>query len=379
MQGVGAVSEYQYYEFQALDRPLTAAEKNYIESFSSRVELTSTQAIFVYNYSDFGGQPKELLDKCFDVMLYMANWGSRQLMFRFPHSLIDAAVLEPYCLEDKITVSTTSKSLIIDINIIDEDMIGWIDSGEGYLSSLILLRDDLLRGDYRCLYLAWLKAAPISSYEEEEDFTEPTVPNNLNDLSESLEAFVDFFEIDQDLIATAATTSQYQEVKEESLKDLIPSLSEEERNDFLVRVLKSESYLGRQLTYRLRELSGNPDIVINSDTPKRTLSELLKLTEGETQQRHRKAQEVVHEAKVQKLEALAKRKDQVWEQVFELIALKQTKPYDQAVAYLIELRDLAEYQGNLEEFQASIQQIHKDYSKRPGLISRLQSVGLLRK
>lgn len=373
------MSEYQYYEFQALDRPLTATEKNYIESLSSRVELTSTQAIFVDNYSDFGDNPKELLDKCFDVMLYMANWGSRQLMFRFPNSLIDAAALEAYCLEDKITVSTTSKSLIVDINIIDEEMIGWIDSGEGYLSSLISLRDDLLRGDYRCLYLAWLKAAPISSYEEEEDFTEPPVPNNLNDLSESLEAFVDFFEIDQDLIATAAITSQYQEVKEESLEDVIPSLSEEEKNDFLVRVLKSESHLGRQLTYRLRELSGKPEVSINSDTPRRTLSELLKLTEGETQQRHRKAQEVVHQAKVQKLEALAKRKDKVWEQVFELIALKQTKPYEQAVAYLIELRDLAEFQGNLEEFQASIQQIQKDYSKRPGLISRLQSVGLLRK
>ncbi|MUG98190.1 hypothetical protein F7734_40135 [Scytonema sp. UIC 10036] len=373
------MSEYQYYEFQALDRPLTTTEKNYVESLSSRVELTSTQAIFVYNYSDFRGNPEELLDKCFDVMLYMTNWGSRQLMFRFPKSLVDATALEAYCLEDKITVSTTSKSLIVDINIIDEDMIGWIDSGEGYLSALVPLRDDLLRGDYRCLYLAWLKAAPISSYEEEEDFIEPPLPNNLNDLSESLKAFIDFFEIDEDLIAIAATTSQYQELKEESLENLIPSLSEEEKNEFLVRVLKSDSYLGRQLAYRLRELSEKPEVTINNDTPKRTLSELLKLTEEQTQQRQEKAQEAARQEQVQKLEALAKRKDKVWEQVFELIALKQTKPYDQAVAYLIELRALAEYQGDLEEFQASIQQIQKDYSKRPGLISRLQRVGLLGK
>ncbi|GAA6615834.1 hypothetical protein [Scytonema sp. NUACC26] len=373
------MSEYQYYEFQALDRPLTATEKNYVESLSSRVELTSTQAIFVYNYSDFRGNPKELLDQCFDIMLYMANWGSRQIMFRFPNSLIDATVLEPYYVEDKITVSTTSKSVILDINIIDEEIIGWIDSGEGYLSSLIPLRDDLLRGDYRCLYLAWLKAAPIYSYEEEEDFIEPPVPPNLNDLSDSLKDFINFFEIDEDLIATAATASLSQEVEEEFLEDLIPSLSEEEKNDFLVRVLNSDSYLGRQLVYRLRELSGKLEISINSDAPRRTLSELLKLQEMSTQQRQEKAQEVARQERVQKLEALAKRKDRVWEQVFELIALKQTKPYDQAVAYLIELRDLAEYQGNLEEFQASIQQIQRDYSKRPGLISRLQRVGLLGK
>jgi hypothetical protein len=374
------VSEYQYYEFQALDRPLTATEKAHIESLSSRVELTSTQAIFVYHHSDFRGEPKKLLDQCFDAMLYMANWGSRQIMFRFPNSSIEATALEPYCVEDKITVSKTSKSIILDLNITDEEIIGWIDSGEGYLSSFIPLRDDLLRGDYRCLYLAWLKATPMYIYEEdeeEENFIEPPVPPNLNDLSESLKDFINFFEIDEDLIATAATASQTQEAEEEFLEDLIPSLNEEEKNDFLVRVLNSDSYLGRQLAYRLRELSGKQEINVNSNTPRRTLSELFKLTEEETQQRQEKAQEVARQERIQKLEALAKRKDRIWEQVFELIELKQTKPYDQAVAHLIELRDLAEYQGNLEEFQASIQQIQKDYSKRPGLISRLQRVGLL--
>ena len=75
------MSEYQYYEFLALDKPLTATEKLFIESLSSRVKITSNQAIFVYNYGDFRGNPQEVLDKCFDMMLYMANWGSRQLMY----------------------------------------------------------------------------------------------------------------------------------------------------------------------------------------------------------------------------------------------------------------------------------------------------------
>jgi len=146
------VSEYQYYEFQALDRPLDATEKAYIESLSSRVELTSTQAKFVYNYGDFRSNPQELLEKCFDVMLYMASWGSRQLIFRFPKSLVNADVFEPYCLEDRITVSTTKNSVILDININDEEMSHWIDSGEGYLSDMVSLRNDLLQGDLRSLY-----------------------------------------------------------------------------------------------------------------------------------------------------------------------------------------------------------------------------------
>jgi hypothetical protein len=372
------VSEYQYYEFLALDRHLTPTEKTYVETLSSRVELTLNQAKFVYHYGDFRGKPKEVLEKCFDIMLYMANWGSRQLMFRLPKSLVDVTALKAYSLEDKITVSETKNSLILDINIIDEEISGWIDSGEGYLSEMVSLRDDLLRGDYRCLYLAWLKAAPIcGDYEDEEDYIEPPVPPNLNDLSETLSAFIDFFEIDQDLIKGAVTASKYQEEESEPLEDLIPNLSNEEKNDFLIRLLKGESHLSGQFACRLRELSGKKEVNLNTNTPKRTLSELLKLAEGETEQRQKQEQEIAHQAKVEKLEALAKKEQKVWNQVFDLIALKQSKPYDQAVAFLLDLRDLAEYQGKLEEFKLAVKQMKKDYSNRPGLISRLQKVGLL--
>jgi hypothetical protein len=373
------VSEYQYYEFLALDRPLTATEKAYVESLSSRVELTSTQAKFVYNYGDFRGNPQELVEKCFDVMLYMASWGSRQLIFRFPKSLVNADVFEPYCLEDRITVSTTRNSVILDININDEEMNHWIDSGEGYLSDMVSLRNDLLQGDLRSLYLAWLKAAPIYFDPEEEDYIEPPVPANLDDLPNSLLVLIDFLEIEQDLIAGAATASESHKEEEESLEDLIPNLSDREKNDFLIRLLKGESHLGMQLNHRLRKLSSKKEVHVNNDTPRRTLLELLKFAEGETSQRQKKEQEVTRQAKIQKLEALAKRKDKVWDSVFELITLKQSKPYDQAVAHLVDLRDLAEYQGKLEDFQASIKQMQTDYSNRHGLISRLQKMGLLAK
>ncbi|AFY34569.1 hypothetical protein [Calothrix sp. PCC 7507] len=373
------MSEYQYYEFLALDRPLNASEKAYVQSLSSRVELTSTQAKFVYNYGDFRGNPQELLEKCFDIMLYMASWGSRQLIFRFPKSLVNADVFEPYCLEDRITVATTKKSVILDINISDEEMSHWIDSGEGYLSDMVSLRNNLLQGDYRCLYLAWLKAATIDFDPESADCIEPPVPANLDDLPNSLLVLVDFLEIEQDLMTAAAMASESQEEEEDSLEDLIPNLSDREKNDFLVRLLNGESHLEIQLNHRLRELSGKKEVHVNYDAPRRTLLELLKLAEGKTTQRAEKERELKRQAKIQKLQALAKKKDKVWEQVFELITLKQSKPYDQAVAHLVDLRDLAEYQGKLEEFQASIQQMQKDYSSRPGLISRLQKVGLLRK
>ena len=34
--------------------------------------------------------------------------------------------------------------------------------GEGWLDDLIALREELIQGDFRVLYLAWLKAAAIA-------------------------------------------------------------------------------------------------------------------------------------------------------------------------------------------------------------------------
>ncbi|MDJ0736002.1 MAG: hypothetical protein QNJ47_18380 [Nostocaceae cyanobacterium] len=46
------------------------------------------------------------------------------------------------------------------------------------------------------------------------------------------------------MITAAVTASEYQEEESESLQYLIPSLSESERNYFLLRILKGESHIG---------------------------------------------------------------------------------------------------------------------------------------
>lgn len=63
------MSEYQYYEFQAIDRPLTPEEQGYVRTLSRRVEPTPVQAIFTYSYGNFRGDPLDLLETHFDAML----------------------------------------------------------------------------------------------------------------------------------------------------------------------------------------------------------------------------------------------------------------------------------------------------------------------
>ncbi len=98
------MSEYQYYEFQTVERSLTEEEREIISQLSSRVQLSSTRAIFTYSYGDFRGNPEDLLSQSFDAMFYIANWGTIQLMFRFPKSLLNLNLLKSYCLEDYIEI-----------------------------------------------------------------------------------------------------------------------------------------------------------------------------------------------------------------------------------------------------------------------------------
>ncbi|MEM6597402.1 MAG: hypothetical protein AAF810_06165 [Cyanobacteria bacterium P01_D01_bin.36] len=68
------MSSYQLYEFQALDGALSEADQAYLNSLSSRAEVTATSARYSYSYSDYGNDPLDVLDRCFDIMLYQASW-----------------------------------------------------------------------------------------------------------------------------------------------------------------------------------------------------------------------------------------------------------------------------------------------------------------
>jgi hypothetical protein len=122
---------------------LTKSEQQAVSLLSSRVQISSTRAIFTYSYGDFIGDQKDLLVQYFSAMFYMANWGTLQLMFRFTKAIIDVERMLKYCVEDLIAVSEINNFVILEIYINDEEGFGWIE-GEGNLSSLIGWRQEIL-------------------------------------------------------------------------------------------------------------------------------------------------------------------------------------------------------------------------------------------
>ncbi len=198
------MSEYQYYEFQAIDRPLTAKEMSELRSYSTRARITPTRFVNDYSWGSIKGDEDEWMEKYFDAFLYLANWGTHVVKLRLPSRLLDSAVAREYCCGDSAFVRQKAGKAILSFVSQDEYEEDWVE-GESQLSSLISVRSELAHGDLRALYLGWLLAVQADELDEEDP--EPPVPPGLGQLSASLESLADFLRIDDDLLHVAAEAS----------------------------------------------------------------------------------------------------------------------------------------------------------------------------
>ena len=66
------MSEYQYYEFLAVDHPLREAEQQALRELSTRARITATSFSNSYEWGTFKGDPAALMQRWFDLHLYDA-------------------------------------------------------------------------------------------------------------------------------------------------------------------------------------------------------------------------------------------------------------------------------------------------------------------
>jgi hypothetical protein len=264
------MSEYQFYEWQTIDRPLTATEQAEAEALSSHIAVTSTRAWVEYHWGGFRHDPLEALARYFDAFLYYAGWGDQRLAFRFPAGLLREADLQPYLRECCVELTHMGDCAVLHMAFphrSEEDIF----AQRGDLAALTPLRDDILRGDYRCLYLAWLLAAEDSEHSERE--LEPPVPAGLGELSPALVEFCDFFVLDEALLRVAAEASPpLQPAGGFPLEEAIARLPADERDEFLLRLARGEPHLSLALNRRLQKLVEMPQLP--SAPPERTWRQL---------------------------------------------------------------------------------------------------------
>ncbi|MGH3158443.1 MAG: hypothetical protein ACRDNF_17980 [Streptosporangiaceae bacterium] len=153
------MSEYQYYEFLAIDRPLHDAEQAEVRSLSTRARITATGFVNEYHSGDFKGSSSRLMERYYDAHLYVTNWGTHQVMLRLPCDLLEPGVVEDYRVDDQLSPWVADEFIVLDF--ISEDDAGEFAfdyDAEALLSAIVGVRAELAAGDLRPLYLAWLAA-----------------------------------------------------------------------------------------------------------------------------------------------------------------------------------------------------------------------------
>lgn len=379
------MSEYQYYEFLAVDRPLSEEEMRELRSISTRAQITRTSFVNVYNFGDLRADPKEMLERYFDVMVYLASWGTRRLMLRLPADLANPSELEPYSAGYGVELTPAGPWVVCDLSSQDADGDGW-DSGEGWMASLAPTREEVLRGDLRALYLGWIRC--VQDEELEGEVFEPPVPEGLRDLSSPQTRLAEFLGLDPHLLDTAAEVSLPRPANVPGLSAWVAALPEPEKNRLLGEVAEGRgASVAARLLRRFRREQGDVAPSNSSSRRPRSVSELLAAAEERRETACREAARRTDEAirlqqekeagfRARHLDSLRGREEEIWRMAEEQIRTRQPKQYDEAVQHLADLRDLAAREAETEAFESRFAKLWERHLRKETLLRRLKRAGL---
>jgi len=380
------MSEYQYYEFQAVDRPLTEQEMRELRAYSTRAIITPTRFTNHYEWGSFKGNPSVWIEKYFDAFFYFANWRTFELMFRLPRRALDLELAKQYCRRGVARARTKGDFVILEFLVEDEEYADGSDDGSGWLSSLLPLRADLINGDFRMLYLAWLLSAQTGELDDKTP--EPPVPPGLGTLTAPLKTFAEFLHLDQDLLSAAAAGSpaQTEALSDADVAQWVAALPESEKTAWLLRLATGqEVHLRAELLKTFRASQGQTNVPATRPRCIRELFEVAdrlaetrkhKEAERANRERLRREQEAT-EAREKRLASLAKQEPEAWRQVDALIATKRPGDYDAAVCLLKDLADLGRKRGRGAEVRDRLAKLRQEHARKPTLLKRLKAAGLL--
>lgn len=382
------MSEYQYYHFQVLDQPLNERQMRALRAISTRAEITPTSFINTYNFGDLKADPRELVRQYFDAHVYIANWGTHRFMLKIPRDLIDLGRAELYggeCLD----ISVNKTHVILDFTSEDEsgDYDDEWDSGEGWMASLLPLREEIMQGDLRALYIAWL-----AGIGEDDDIAEPPLPAGMSRLSGPLQRLADFLRLDEHLLQAALQGDAQAAPVEPSRAAMaawVESLAGAEKDAMLVALLAADAE-SRSLTARLRQRfhkdwqQVNPAQAASQVTRtadqlwhvRETLAAAAQRQKAEAAARQRLERErEAAEQRQQYLASLATREANVWQEVGALLGTTVPKNYDDAVRLLRDLRDLAREHGQITAWERRIMDFRQRHGRKPSLMRRFNQAG----
>jgi len=380
------MSEYQYYEFLAIDNPLTEKEISELRAISSRATITPVSFTNEYNWGDLKCSSEELLRRYFDVHIYVANWMTAILQVRLPKEVLSSETAEAMTVPYTLSFSSLGSHWLITWALEDSenyDRFG-LEDGRGWMGRLASVRDELLRGDIRSLYIGWLAAVTDELVDDDE--LEPLAVSGLGNWTAAQKALAEYLEVDQDLLSGAIMggPAMPKAVVSEKEMDLwIDALPQDGIKKVLKQLLTGKGQQAeRELKTRYAAWRRNlPNE--NDEPPRRTVGELRQNAEKARQVRlekqghkRRQLQARRREERMRYLKTLAKDFPKAWNSVQEPIKRGSGKGYDEASSAIVDISEAHALLGTKEQFSLELKEFMAPHLRRKALVQRLEKAGI---
>lgn len=378
------MSEYQYFEFAAIDRPLTDGEMAALRAASTRAVITPSGFVNHYEWGGLKADPLDWMRRYFDAFVYLADWAHCRFALRLPRDMFGKAELKPFGVKQSLTIDASEDHWILDWSLEGSDNYDRFaeDDGRGWMGRLVPLRDELIRGDQRSLYLGWLAGA--AKGEVPETTLEPTVPAGLSQLSAAQNALAVFLEIDADIIAAAAIGSADASDRPESVDAWLQSLSPDELRSMLKSIVRADRpNPQREVASRYRAWHRQHAPRAAPEARRRSVAELRSLAVPAGEERRRR------DALAREQQAAARRTqrdaqlrllmsdvDKRWLALHQQAERGSASAYEQAVRALIDLAEAYAIVSDRKTFDRELRRFLVRHAKRGALLRRLTEAGL---
>jgi hypothetical protein len=378
------MSEYQYFEFAAIDRPLTDGEMAALRAVSTRAVITPSGFVNHYEWGGLKADPLDWMRRYFDAFVYLADWAHCRFALRLPRDMFGKAELKPFGVKQSLTIDASEDHWILDWSLDGSDNYDRFaeDDGRGWMGRLVPLRDELIRGDQRSLYLGWLAGA--AKGEVPETTLEPTVPAGLSQVSAAQNALAAFLEIDADIIAAAAIGSADASDRPESVDAWLQSLSPDELRSMLKSIVRADRpNPQREVASRYRAWHRQHAPQAAPEARRRSVAELRSLAVPAGEERRRR------DALAREQQAAARRTqrdaqlrllmsdvDKRWLALHQQAERGSASAYEQAVRALSDLAEAYAIVSDRKTFDRELRRFLVRHAKRGALLRRLTEAGL---
>ena len=346
--------ESHFVIFQAVDKPLNDDQLEFAKRQLTRADITRWTLKIENQQSSLRGDVDGWLRRGFDIFLQFDSYGDLSFKWRLPSAPFSFDIWSRYVDGERLQwqQDADGPSGILSLHPFRE-------SGErhystdvpAYLEVAIRVRERLLTGDLRALYLLWL-CASFDDNTDPEETIEPPVPHGIADFAAYGGALASIFGLDcLTLVAVGEGVEAAPKARAERdcVERWIESLDERHAKKALANLLAADTMVEKaRLLADVRQSQHSP--AWPTSDRRRTMTQILQATGALRQKenaRRAAAQresakinaEKAEQKRVERLRQLSSSPETYLQQVDQLVDASGRRNFIAAVELLAEIRD----------------------------------------